>query len=157
MKKILFVCTANYCRSPAAQALAEDWLKKRNLQEEFLIASAGTHGYFAGKTPDPRILDQLAKKSISMTSIFSQQIALSDFDFYDYIIAMSEENYQNLMSLAPKKSKDKISLLLSYLNKEADNLSVPDPYSDEAGFREVVDLIEQAVDALMTSVLETQP
>lgn len=153
MKKILFVCTANYCRSPAAQALAEVWVKQRNLQEQYLIASAGTHGYFVGKAPDERMVHQLAKKSISMSHITSQQISLSDFDFYDYIVAMSEDNYQHLLSLSSKQSKDKISLLLSYLNDDVNNLSVPDPYSYEAGFQEVVSLIEQAVDAFMQGVV----
>ncbi|HRE31540.1 MAG TPA: low molecular weight protein-tyrosine-phosphatase [Candidatus Berkiella sp.] len=149
--KVLFVCTANYCRSPLAEVIFSDLLEKANLVEHFFIDSAGTHGVFTGSSPDPRSQDIAKKHDLKMHHIVSRQITLHDFHYFDYIVAMDHSNVAHLVALCPSALQSKISLLLSY-DVEL-NGDVFDPYSGgEQGFEQVFELIKRGAQGLLATL-----
>ncbi len=150
--KVLFVCTANYCRSPTAEVIFFDLVEKANLLEHFFIDSAGTHGVFAGSAPDPRAQAMAQQRNLRMQHIVSRQITLQDFQHFDYIIGMDQNNIEHLKVLCPSHYHDKISLLLSH-DATLNTLEVSDPYAGgEQGFADVFDLITQGAAALLAMI-----
>lgn len=150
--KVLFVCTANYCRSPTAEVIFFDLVEKANLLEHFFIDSAGTHGVFAGSAPDPRAQAMAKQRGLQMQHIVSRQINLQDFEYFDYIIGMDQNNIEHLKALSPQLYQSKISLLLSH-DATLGTVEVSDPYAGgEQGFSQVFDLIHQAAAALLAEI-----
>ncbi|MCS5711786.1 arsenate reductase/protein-tyrosine-phosphatase family protein [Candidatus Berkiella aquae] len=149
--KVLFVCTANYCRSPLAEVIFSELLEKAHLAEYFFIDSAGTHGVFAGASPDPRSQAIAQKHGLKMQHIVSRQITLHDFHYFDYIVAMDHSNVEHLMALCPSAFQSKISLLLSHDAELSSD--VFDPYSGgEQGFEQVFDLIVKGAQGLLATI-----
>ncbi|MGE3317663.1 MAG: low molecular weight protein-tyrosine-phosphatase [Candidatus Berkiella sp.] len=149
---VLFVCTANYCRSPTAEVIFDDIVEKANLAEYFLIDSAGTHGVFAGSAPDPRAQAMAKRYGLKMQHIVSRQITLNDFHEFDYIVAMDHSNLAHLQAICPSTLQHKIALLLSYANDPI-TLEVPDPYSGgEQGFLQVYELIVNGAQGLLAKI-----
>lgn len=149
MIKVLFVCMGNICRSPTAEAIFNKMLKDNNLEEHFLVDSAGTHGYHVGHNPDKRSQACALNRGIDMAHLVSRQVELTDFHEFDYIIAMDQANYDNLVSLSPEQKKHKVSRLLAY-HRQSDLTCVPDPYyGAKGGFDEVFDLIETSLEGFL--------
>jgi len=149
---VLFVCTANYCRSPTAEVIFYDLVEKADLAEHFFIDSAGTHGVFAGSAPDPRAQAMAKRYGLKMQHIVSRQITLNDFHEFDYIVAMDHSNVEHLQALCPGTFQHKIALLLSYASAPA-TLEVPDPYSGgEQGFLRVYELIINGANGLLAKI-----
>jgi len=144
MKKILFVCMGNICRSPAAEAVFKKLVKEKNLEKEFFIDSAGTIGFHQGSKADQRMILTATKRNINMDSI-SRPIKKEDAKNFDYIITMDEQNYFDVLSLA-KKNEGKLLRMTDFLSKKYDYVKeIPDPYyGKEKGFEFVLDLLEDA-------------
>src|SRR5688572_23604308 len=117
MRSILFVCTANICRSPTAEGVFRRMLAREGLEDAIQIESAGTHDYHVGKPPFPAAVEMAKRKGYDITSCVSRRIAPGDFDHYDMILAMDRGNLANLRTIAPTRSKQKIELLLEYGEK----------------------------------------
>lgn len=145
MEKILFVCLGNICRSPAAQAIFETYIKNNHATDKFKVDSAGTSGYHSGDRADPRMRQFGQKRGHELTSI-SRKFDFSDFYDFDYIICMDESNYQDVLSQASEKEhRDKVSKMMSYSKSYQQYLDVPDPYyGGDKGFELVYDLLEDA-------------
>ena len=127
MKKhrILFVCHGNICRSPMAEFILKDMVEKARIADDFEIASAATSTEEIGNDiypPAKRILDQ---KGVKFDSRQARQITRKDYDYYDFIIAMDENNLLNLKRMLGEDTKNKISLMMSYAGKYRD---VADPW-----------------------------
>src|SRR5882724_6509924 len=112
--KVFFVCTANICRSPTAQVIFQDLVEKAKLDEFFYIDSAGTYGGRSGESPDQRTQATAKKHHLIMDHIGAKQINLLDFYYFDYIVAMDQSNYDDLIALSPSSLRHKVSLLLSH-------------------------------------------
>jgi protein-tyrosine phosphatase len=135
MTKIVMVCLGNICRSP----LAEGILKSKLPENVFFIDSAGTSNYHIGEQPDRRSIAIAKKYGIG------RQFIVSDFDAFDYIYAMDNENFNNIISLA-RNSQDrtKVKLILTALN-DSSIVDVPDPYyGGEQGFENIYQLLDEA-------------
>jgi protein-tyrosine phosphatase len=130
MRYLLFVCTANICRSPTAAAVMLRYLTQKGAEAEFEVASAGTHDYHAGKPPFPMAVQVAKHKGIDITSHVARRISPADFDHYDMILAMDRGNIASLRQIAPTRAKQKIELLLEY-GDEFHGEDVPDPYGGE--------------------------
>jgi protein-tyrosine phosphatase len=130
MRAILFVCTANICRSPTAAAVMRRYLGRSGSQVQFEIASAGTHDYHAGKPPFPMAVQVAKDKGLDLTGHVARRIAMDDFDHYDMILCMDRGHVASLRKIAPTRAKDKIELLLDY-SDEFHGEDVPDPYGGE--------------------------
>jgi protein-tyrosine phosphatase len=142
--KVLFVCMGNICRSPTAEGVFSALIKTEGLSDQFEIDSAGTHAYHIGEQPDHR--SQLAAKAqgVDLSAQRAQKVIYSDFEDYDYLLAMDADNYKTLMNSCPLLYQDKLHLFLDYA-PELNVQEVPDPYyGGEYGFENVFSLIETA-------------
>ena len=146
--RILFVCMGNICRSPTAEGLLIEKVNAENASLKFEIDSCGTHDYHLGHPPDTRSQEAAAQRGIDLSGLRSRKIRSSDFEYYDLILVMDNLNLLNLMRLCPDDHKYKIKLMLDYLPGHSLN-EVPDPYyGGERGFEEVLDILEEAIEAL---------
>lgn len=139
--KILMVCLGNICRSPLAEGILQSKLPK----DKFIIDSAGTGGWHAGELPDKRSIAIAKKHNIDITNQRARQFKVTDFDTFDYIYAMDNSNYKDILNLAPNdKAKSKVKIILNELFPE-ENIDVPDPYYGGAdGFENVFNMLDQA-------------
>lgn len=158
---VLFVCLGNICRSPAAEGVFTDLVKKRGLDSKFKIDSAGTINYHEGDEADSRMRAAAKRRGIGITSI-SRPIRPSDFKDFDLILAMDEKNKADILGALerwihreplPADVAEKVRLMCSYCKKH-DETEVPDPYYGGAqGFEKVLDLLEDACDSLLESIV----
>lgn len=125
MTKILFVCHGNICRSPMAEFVLKDMVKKLNIEEDFDIASAATSREEIGNSVYPPARKKLAEVGISCKNKVARQVRASDYDEFDLIIAMDRNNLRNLKPFFPKDEDGKIKLLMDYTQTPGD---VADPW-----------------------------
>ena len=150
MRSILFVCTANICRSPTAEGVLKRMLASEGKKDGLEIASAGTHDYHVGKPPFPSAVEIAKRHGYDITGCISRRIKSHDFDHFDAILAMDKANLANLRAIAPTRSKHKIELLLAYGEKYY-QMEVPDPYGGrEEDFVKAVEMIEDGCRGLAT-------
>ncbi|KAL1361439.1 hypothetical protein HN51_009818 [Arachis hypogaea] len=158
---VLFVCLGNICRSPAAEGVFQDLVKKRGLDSKFNIDSCGTIDYHEGNEADPRMREASKKRGIQITSI-SRPIKPSDFVDFDLILAMDMQNREDILESfnswrarykLPDDAHKKVKLMCSYCKKH-DESEVPDPYyGGPQGFEKVLDLLEDACGSLLENIL----
>jgi protein-tyrosine phosphatase len=143
----------NICRSPAAEGIAKKFLEKKGLDGTIEIDSAGTLDYHTDELPDPRMIKHALKRGYKLDSRARQFNPENDFEFFDYIITMDNDNYFEITSLDRKnKYKDKVLKMVSFGNKMKVN-EVPDPYySGKDGFENVLDILEDSVEGLLNKV-----
>lgn len=125
MKKILFVCHGNICRSPMAEFVMKDIVRNAGLEHEFEIASAATSREEIGNPVYPPTKRILKEHGISCDGKTSRQITINDYNYYDYIVAMDQNNLRNLKKIIGDDPQNKVSLLMDYTNRPAD---VADPW-----------------------------
>lgn len=147
IKRILFVCMGNICRSPSAEAVFRHKAAEQNF--DLKIDSAGTIGSHAREKPDHRSQKVGIARGYSFDKIKARKVTEKDFATFDLILAMDEQNVRSLEKIAPAESMHKIKLFLTYA-KDFTETEVPDPYYGGAkGFEYVLDLIENASDGLL--------
>ena len=155
VKKILFVCLGNICRSPAAEGIFKKKIKDRGLDSLFFVDSAGTGGWHVGNLADPRMREKASSRGIELTSR-SRQIDENDLDKFDHILVMDKDNLHAVKSLIQDQLNPvnyKIKLILSY-SKDSQLDEVPDPYyGGQNGFDKVLDLLDDAIDGLIDSLI----
>jgi len=125
MIKILFVCHCNICRSPMAEFIFRDLVNKQGLSAEFVVASAATSMEEIGNPVYPPAKRKLAEYGIRAEGHHARRMERRDYQEYDYIIGMDSWNYRNMLRIAGKDNKEKISLLLDYTDHPRD---VADPW-----------------------------
>ncbi len=149
MVKVLFVCMGNICRSPTAEGVFRHLVKQANASDDILIDSAGTHAYHIGEAPDGRSQETARSRNIDMSKQRARRINESDFEEFDYVLAMDESNHQDLVRICPEHLQHKVELFMNYAN-EFSETEVPDPYyGGPSGFDHVFDLVEDASKGLI--------
>ena len=142
--KVLMVCLGNICRSPLAEGILKS--KSKNI----IVDSAGTAGYHIGNKPDIRSIEIAEKYNLDISDQRARQFNTNDFNIYDKIYAMDNDNYSKIISLAEnQKEIDKVDLILneSYPNQYK---SVPDPYyGGEKGFENIFHLLDNACEKII--------
>ena len=127
MIKILFVCMGNICRSPTAEGMFRHKVEQAGLEKLIHIDSAGTHAYHVGEPPDGRAQKAAKNRDIDLSNQRARRVNSSDFEEFDYVIAMDASNESDLLSICPVGLEDKIHLFLKYASN-ANTDEVPDPY-----------------------------
>lgn len=127
MKKVLFVCHGNICRSPMAEMIFKHLVKNAKLENQFEIDSAGTSNEEAiYHSPIHRgTREVLSKNNIPFEEHYARQITLQDYHNFDYIICMEEYNIRNLQYIIGKDSQHKVYRLLDFTDNPKD---VDDPW-----------------------------
>ena len=151
--KVLFVCLGNICRSPTAEAVFRKLAVEKDVMGQLEVDSAGTNGLHIGQSPDPRSIKHAAKRGIDLTPLRGRLIERADFERFDVVIAMDNENVRQLTALCPESIQGKIRLLLAYA-KHCNYREVPDPYYGGAReFELVLDLIESGCRGLLEKLV----
>ncbi|MNO84486.1 Low molecular weight protein-tyrosine-phosphatase YfkJ [compost metagenome] len=126
-------------------------LQAAGLADRVEVASAGTGDWHVGKAPDTRTRRAAQLRGYDLSQQRAQQVSVADFDRYDLILAMDKSNLGNLKAMQPASGRAELDLFLRRYEGAVDE--VPDPYyGGEQGFERVLDLIEQACDALVTEL-----
>lgn len=152
MIKVLFVCLGNICRSPTAHGVLEHKLAMAGLADVVEVDSAGTAAWHVGKQPDVRSQQAAKKRDYDLSHIRARQAIADDFLEFDYVLAMDNQNLENLMAIIPpiNVKTQPVLFLASFLQFPSE---VPDPYyGGEGGFEAVLDMIENACDQLILDI-----
>ncbi|MGB3610398.1 MAG: low molecular weight protein-tyrosine-phosphatase [Cellvibrio sp.] len=150
--KVLFVCLGNICRSPTAEGIFRKVVTDARMHDQIIIDSAGTGGWHIGKAPDSRTVSAAKKRGYDLSNLRARQVNVSDFDEFDFILAMDNANLRDLKAMAPGHYQGHLGLFLDFAGN-AQHREVPDPYYGEAeGFDLVLDLVEDASAGLLSQL-----
>ena len=125
MIKVLFICHGNICRSPMAEFVFKDMVKKAGRADEFIIASAATSTEEIGNPVHPGTKRKLSSLGISCDGKRAVQMKKSDYALYDYLIAMDDWNIRNIMRIIQEDPEHKVHKLLSFAGETGD---IADPW-----------------------------
>ncbi|SPE77018.1 Low molecular weight protein-tyrosine-phosphatase YfkJ [Flavobacterium columnare] len=134
------VCLGNICRSPLAEGIL-----KSKLPNSYLIDSAGTGGWHAGEKPDRRSIHIAQEKGIDISQQKARKFQKTDFDTFDYIFTMDNQNYKDIINQATTENhRSKVRLILEEIFP-GEKVDVPDPYyGGEEGFKNVFNMLDLA-------------
>ncbi len=150
MVRVLFVCMGNICRSPLAQGVLENVLRREGLQGEVFVDSAGTGSWHAGSPPDERAQRSASSRGLDLSSQRARQIAREDCEGFDYVLTMDEANYRTVAALCRGRAEVRPFLDFAAGSPETE---VPDPfYGGPEGFEHVLDLVEAASEGLLADI-----
>ena len=140
----------NICRSPLAENVFRHKIRERGVESQFVIDSAGTGGWHAGEPPDPRVRKVASGRGIKIAGS-ARQIRREDFDKFDLLICMDDENRDFVLGMGAPKHK--VRLLLE-CDPDATCREVPDPYyGGPDGFEHVFNLVDSACGALLNELI----
>jgi protein-tyrosine phosphatase len=154
MKKVsvLFVCMGNICRSPTAEGVFRHLVRQAQLEDRVHTDSAGTHAYHVGNPPDVRAQATAERRGIELHDLRARRVATEDFDLFDYVLAMDQDNYQILSTICPPGYETRLRMFMEF----APHLNVPevpDPYyGGTSGFERVFDMVEEAARGLLEDI-----
>lgn len=150
--KLLFVCLGNICRSPAAENIMNHLINQAGLTGQIVCDSAGTSSYHIGSSPDRRMNAAASQRGIPLQGS-ARQFTSADFEAFDLILAMDRENYEAIRSLDRSgKYAGKVQMMCSFCTQHTLR-EVPDPYyGGTEGFNQVIDLLLDACQGLLTQV-----
>ena len=152
MVKVLFVCLGNICRSPTAEGVFRKLVQEQNLVRQIEIDSAGTHAYHVGEPPDERAQAAASRRGIDISGLRGRKAIAADIRTFDYVLAMDNENFENLNAICPAGLESKIRLFLEFAPNRPER-EVPDPYfGGTGGFDRVLDMIEEAALGLLEDI-----
>ena len=147
MKKVLFVCLGNICRSPLAEAIFNEKVKQKGLSDQLISDSAGTANYHIGKNPDQRSIDVALKHNIPIKHK-GQQFTKEHIKQFDYLIAMDNSNLQNMV-IEIGNQPNKLFLMRDF-DPEGKGMDIPDPYYGGLnGFENVYQMLDRSVEELI--------
>ena len=151
--RVLFVCMGNLCRSPVAEGVFRHLLHQYQIDDKVLVDSAGTHAYHDGSPPDRRMQEAARRRGVELARLRARRVEPEDFEHFDYIIAMDDDNYRHLVDLCPDPAwNDRIRLFMTYAPSLPER-EVPDPYYGMlSGFERVIDLVEEAAQGLVLHI-----
>jgi protein-tyrosine phosphatase len=150
--RVLFVCTGNICRSPAAEGVFRRLLDQDGLSHRVTVDSAGTGDWHLGEPPDPRAQAAARRRGIDISGMRARRLAASDFRRSDLMLAMDRGHLRALERAAPAGARAELRLFLDTA-PELGRAEVPDPYyEDEPAFEAMFDLIEAGCRGLLASL-----
>lgn len=152
MKRILFVCLGNICRSSTAEEVMRTYIRRAGLEHEIEVDSAGLSSYHQGELPDARMRMHAMQRGYNLTHR-SRPVVKSDFSNFDMIVAMDHSNVSKLEAKASTDTERKKIHLATEFCRNMDVDVVPDPYYGGAeGFEYVLDILEDACEGLLEEI-----
>jgi low molecular weight protein-tyrosine phosphatase len=152
VRRVLFVCLGNICRSPTAEGVFRHLLRQEAPELQVEVDSAGTADYHLGEPQDLRSQRAAMRRGIDLGGLRARQVTPADFARFDLILAMDRANLLELEAMRPKDSRARVRLFLEYA-PELKRLEVPDPYyRDASGFEEVLDFSAAASRGLLADL-----
>lgn len=149
MKRILFVCSGNICRSPTAEGIARHKAAELGLADRFEFDSAGTHAYHAGEAPDSRARRAAGKRGYELSGLRARPVLAEDFTSFDLILAMDKGHMVWLRRECPRHLHGRLGMFLDYSRMHPGE-DVPDPYyGGPDGFEHVLDLCEEVTGEIL--------
>jgi protein-tyrosine phosphatase len=149
---VLFVCTANICRSPTAEAMFRRKALVAGLAEYLHIDSAATHAYKIGEVPDARAQNAAVSRGYDLSALRARQISRADLELFDFVSVMDMKNLTVLHRLGEPDLWQKPRLMMSY-SRLYQAKEIPDPYGGSSeGFELVLDMLESATDGLLLAI-----
>lgn len=148
MKRILFVCLGNICRSPMAEFVLQHKVKERNVAHEFYIESAATSRYEIGSDTHHGTKQELFSHNIACPPRQARQITRSDYDHFDYIIYMDDSNHKDLLNILGQDASHKLHKMMHFAGSNAD---VADPWYT-GNFSQTYKDIDLACNALLAEL-----
>jgi protein-tyrosine phosphatase len=143
--RLLMVCLGNICRSPTAEAVLRQRLHAHGLHERVVVDSAGTGSWHNGDPPDARSQRHALRRGYDLSGQRARRVVEADFHRFDIVLAMDADNLTDLERMKPPGARAELRLFAA--------IEIPDPYQGEAqGFERVLDLAEQASDALINEI-----
>lgn len=150
--KILFVCMGNICRSPIAAGIMRKLLDDVGLSD-YHVDSVGTKDWNLGHSADSRAVQACARKGVDIKRHSARQVAVADFEKFDLIFVVDDQNERDLRRIAPKCMQDRIHRLPDPQNPQG-FLDVPDPYHGDArGFASCFDLLEDSLRVVLNELI----
>lgn len=151
MIKILFICHGNICRSPMAEFVMKDLVRRRGYADHFLIDSKATSTEELGNSPHYGTVNKLRQEGIAMEPHRAQQMRRRDYSDYDYLIGMDEYNRRNILRIVGEDAEGKVSLLLDYTDAPR---SIADPWYS-GNFDETYDDVTEGCEALLEYLVQS--
>lgn len=152
MKRFLFVCTGNICRSPLAQAVFEFHIKKEGLSDRFSSDSCATDSWEVGSHPDYRTIKVAKKYGIPINHI-ARKITEHDLNSFDYILVMDDYHFKKLGGIATAKQKEKIFYFTQFDKEASKPYPVNDPYcGGDEEFEETYRIIDKVTHFIIQDI-----
>jgi protein-tyrosine phosphatase len=149
--RVLFVCLGNICRSPTAEGVLRQLVKEAGLTNAVEVDSAGTGDYHIGEKPDPRACWAASRRGYDLSSLRARQVTVRDFQDFDYVLAMDEQNLRALQGIAPPEYAHKLRMLTDFCS--SGECGIPDPYiGGPEGFDRVLDIVEEGAQGLLRHI-----
>ncbi len=150
--KVLFVCLGNICRSPLAEAIFKDKIRRKNLEQHFEVDSCGTADYHIGSIPDSRTLANAKKNGVHIDH-YCRQLTSDDLEEFDYIFAMDRSNHRNILRLSNNEKHVEKVFLMREFDQQGKGEEVPDPYyGSERHFQEVFEILDRSTENFLLQV-----
>jgi protein-tyrosine phosphatase len=153
MKKVIFVCMGNICRSPAAEGIMKQLIKNEKLEDQIYVDSAGTLDFHTNELPDERMRLHAKERGYFLDSLARQFNPKIDFEKFDYIVTMDDYNFKVINDWDKNKTYTNKIFKMKDFSSDKSVKEVPDPYYGESEkFEEVLDILEDTTKNLLTKI-----
>jgi len=155
MIHVLFVCLGNICRSPVGEGVFKHLVAQAGLTDHIKVDSAGTGAWHIGEGPDERAVANGRQNGVLIAGQ-ARQVRPADFETFDYVLAMDQSNYENLLPVQARAKNPKAQLALMRQYDPEGSGSVPDPYfGGPEGFQTVFNMVYRSAEQLLQHIIDT--